>query len=150
LDADDRLLERCGDGVGDDLGVGARVGGVHDHGGRYDLRVLADRQLEEREESRDGDERRDDPGEDGPVDEEIRQLHRFSPLVCATSARASWVSMATRCGVTCAPGRTRCRPLTTMVSPGARPSATTRRPSTIGPSLTGRYATLLSLPTTST
>src|SRR6185437_17057050 len=58
--------------------------------------------------------------------------------------------IATRSGVTVAPGRTRCRPLTTMVSPGDRPFATTRRPSMIGPSFTGRYCTLLSAPTTST
>jgi hypothetical protein len=39
---------------------------------RHDLRILADRQLEERQQARDGDERRDDPGEDRAVDEEVR------------------------------------------------------------------------------
>ena len=36
------------------------------------------------------------------------------------------------------PGRTRCKPLTTMRSPAARPESTTRRPSWLAPSLTRR------------
>src|SRR5439155_23775239 len=69
--------------VGDYLGVRARIGGVHDDLRRHDLRILADRQLEERQQARDGDERRDDPGEDRAVDEEVRQLHGWAPLSVA-------------------------------------------------------------------
>ena len=42
FDADDFLLERCGDRFGNDLGVGAGVGGAHHHRGRHHFRVLAD------------------------------------------------------------------------------------------------------------
>ena len=59
-------------------------------------------------------------------------------------------SMFTGCGCTSAPGRTRCRPLTTMRSPALSPSLTTRRPLTDAPSVTSRYSALLPSPTTST
>ena len=42
LDADDFLLERRGHRFGDDLGIGAGVGGAHHHRGRHHFRVLAD------------------------------------------------------------------------------------------------------------
>ena len=67
---------------------------------------------------------------------------------CCRRLRGS--PMATSCGVTGMPGRTCCRPLTTMTSSALRPSRTTRRPSTSGPSFTGAYSTLLSAPTLST
>jgi hypothetical protein len=44
LDAVDLLLERRRHGLGDDLGVGARIGRLHDDGGRNDLGIFADRQ----------------------------------------------------------------------------------------------------------
>src|ERR1700730_11617458 len=61
-----------------------------------------------------------------------------------------WLAMETFLGVTAAPGRTRCRPLTTMTSPSCKPSRTTRNPSAIGPSFTERYASVLFLPCTKT
>ena len=54
------------------------------------------------------------------------------------------ISVATRAHVsdlavsTSAPGRTRCRPLTTTRSPGFRPEVTMRSPSTVPPSVTSR------------
>src|SRR5882762_2342399 len=54
--------------------------------------------------------------------------------------------METFLGVTAAPGRTRCRPLTTIMSPERKPSRTTRSPSVIGPSFTGRYSRVLFFP----
>src|ERR1700720_5021185 len=57
-------------------------------------------------------------------------------------------AMETFLGVTVVPGRTRCRPLTTMVSPSCKPSRTTRNPSVLGPSFTVRYSSALLLPST--
>src|SRR5262250_1106556 len=54
-------------------------------------------------------------------------------VTCATPAFASIV---TRCGVTGAPGRTCCKPLTTITSPAARPWLTTRSPSMFAPRFT--------------
>ena len=75
LDAVDLLLERRGDGLGDDLRIGARIGRAHDHRRRHDLRILADRQLEEREGAGDDDHQRQHGREDRPVDEEAREVH---------------------------------------------------------------------------
>ena len=58
--------------------------------------------------------------------------------------------IVTRCGVTARPGCTRCAPLTTITSPGFKPSRTMRNPSITRPSLTLRYSTLLSAPSRST
>src|SRR5204863_3944275 len=107
---------------------------AHDDGGRHDARVLADRQLEKREPAGDDDQQREDDREDRPRDEEGRELHR-PPAIGTTVA------------LTCAPGRTRCRPLTTISSPGFSPFCTTRRPSTIGPRVTVRDSIVL-LPST--
>jgi len=63
--------------------------------------------LEEREQARDGDERRDDPGEDRALDEELGNVHRWTSLSVEPEAlRASSAAsspgrrspMATRCG----------------------------------------------------
>ena len=75
FDADDRLFERRGHGIGDDFRVRARVGRMHDDLRRYDLRILADRQFEQRDQAGDRDERRDDAREDRSFDEEVREVH---------------------------------------------------------------------------
>ncbi len=54
----DLLLERRGDGFGDDLRVGARIAGAHDHGRRHDFGIFADRQLEQRDAAGDHDQYR--------------------------------------------------------------------------------------------
>ena len=143
------LLERRGDGLGDDLRVGAGVGGAHHDRGRHDFRVFADRQLEQRDRARDQDEGRQDRREDRPVDEEAARislqdlrvlLRRTMSLVTVLMCCSP---IATSCGVTGMPGRTCCSPLTTIVSPALRPSRTTRRPSTTGPSFTGAVLDLV-------
>src|SRR5206468_615676 len=68
LDAVDLLLDGGGDGVGGDLGAGARVEGGDLDGGRGDLRVLRDRQPQERDAADDHEDDRQDRGEDRPVD----------------------------------------------------------------------------------
>ncbi len=75
LDAVDLLLERRGHGLGDDLRVRARIGGAHDDGRRHHLRVLADRQPEERQRSGHDDHQRQHGGEDRTIDEELREFH---------------------------------------------------------------------------
>ena len=126
LDAVDLLLERRGHGFGNDLRVRARIGGAHDHGRRHHLRVLADRQPEERQRSGHDNHQRQHGREDRTIDEELREFHDDCSIASTT-------------GVTCTPGRTRCRPLTTTDSPALRPLRTTRKPSTSGPSVTVRY-----------
>ena len=73
-----------------------------------------------------------DAGEDRPVDEEAGKIHCFT------------------CGASAIPGRTRCKPLTTMRSPASRPEVTMRWPSTASPSVTSRQIALSSGPTTIT
>ena len=75
VDAVDLLLDRRGDGLGHDLGRGARIGGGHLDGRRRDLRKFSDRQRAKRDRA---DKRQDDrkhAGEDRPVDEEMRKSH---------------------------------------------------------------------------
>src|SRR5260370_42596942 len=55
----------------------------------------------------------------------------------------AWPAMETFLGVTGAPGRTRCKPLTTILSPSCKPSRPTRHPSVIGPRFTGRHLDVL-------
>ena len=154
LHAVDLLFQRGRDRFRYDLRAGSRVLRAHDHRRRDHLRILADGQTHHRQQA--GDE--DDDGQHGrearPVDEEFRQIHRavssvvLGPAALAVASGAP--SMGTRCGVTGSPGRTRWRPFTTMTSPGFNPCLTTRRLSTMGPSVTSRYIALLSAPTTRT
>ena len=61
--------------------------------------------------------------------------HRDQIASAAPPRLRHWrTSIATISGATSAPGRTRCKPLTTMRSPAFRPPVTTRRPSTETPS----------------
>jgi len=64
------------------------------------------------------------------------------PLSAGLAARAtpavSRPPMETIWGATSSPGRTRCKPFTTMRSPALRPLSTTRRPSCTAPRRTSR------------
>ncbi len=137
LDAVHLLLERRRHGFGDHLRVRARKRRADDDRGRHDARVLADRQPEQRQQPGDDDEHRQDDGEDGPRDEEGRELHSAPPI-------------STTLALTGIPGLTRCRPFTTTSSPSFSPCRTTRRPSTSGPRVTVRDSIFLSAPTTRT
>ena len=53
------------------LQLRARVHGLHDDGRWDDLRVFADRQQRQREQTRKEDQARQDGGEDRPIDEEL-------------------------------------------------------------------------------
>ena len=66
LDAGDCLLQRCGHGFTDDLGVGAGEVGAYYHGRRHHFRVFADGQLEQRDGTGDQDQQRQHCGEDRP------------------------------------------------------------------------------------
>ncbi|MNS26849.1 hypothetical protein D3C72_587850 [compost metagenome] len=80
LHAGNRLLQWRGDGFADDLGVGAGEVGAHHHGGRHHFGVFADRQLEQRDRTRDQQHQRQHRGEDWPGNEEFREVHRCGPL----------------------------------------------------------------------
>src|SRR5690606_2257826 len=60
--------------------------------------------------------------------------------VAAIGGLDGGVSIDTRFGATVSPGRTRCRPLTTMRSPGCKPLVTTRSLPWLAPNETCRYA----------
>ncbi len=80
VDAVDLLLDRRRDRLGDHLGGGARISGVHRHGRGRDLGELGYRQRPERDEA---DQRHDDrhhARENRPVDEEMGKSHARCPL----------------------------------------------------------------------
>ena len=89
-------------------------------------------------------------GEDRPVDEEMGKTHWLAEARLCLAWRRRLISPF--CGTTLAPGRTigLASPSSTTLSVGARPSRTTRRPSTSGPSVTGLACTTLSSPTVNT
>ena len=90
LDAVDLLLDRRDHGRGDDVGAGARIlaGDVDDR--RRDLRILRDRQAEERHRAEDHEHDRDHRGKDRPVDEEMRQTHRRPVSSLSAALRSRW------------------------------------------------------------
>jgi hypothetical protein len=55
FDAVDLLLERRSHGFGDDPGIGARVIALHHDAGRRDLGILGDRQVDNGDGARQGD-----------------------------------------------------------------------------------------------
>ena len=75
LDAVHLLLERRGHRFGDDLRVGSRIGRAHDDRRRHDLRVFADRQLQERQGAGCDDQQRQHGREDRALDEELGEIH---------------------------------------------------------------------------
>ncbi len=130
LDAVDLLLERRRDGLGDDLRIGAGIGGADDDRRRHDARVFADRQLEDAPApppTRISSERTA-----AKIGRSMKNRENFmaSSLPAAgrrgragrTGARLARPS-ARRPDRLTAPGRTRCRPLTTTRSPSATPDA---------------------------
>ncbi|MND98469.1 hypothetical protein D3C80_908230 [compost metagenome] len=80
LDAGDGLLQGRGHGFTDDLGVGPRIVGVNDDSGWHHFRVLADRQLEQRDGAGNQDQQREHGGKDRPRDKEPGELHGCVPL----------------------------------------------------------------------
>ncbi len=87
FDTGDRLLERRGDGVGDLLGVGAGVDRADQHRGRHHLRILADRQVGDRDRAEREHDDRQHRGEDRAVDEETRNIHALGLLCGGCDAR---------------------------------------------------------------
>ena len=79
LDAVDLLFERRRHGARDGFGRRARIGRRHLDGRRHDLRILRNRQDEERTEAHQGQEGAEDCREDRPVDEEMREAHDGTP-----------------------------------------------------------------------
>ena len=71
----DGFLQRRGHGLGDHLGVGARVLCAHHHGGRRDFRVFGDGQTAQCDQPPEEDEHRQHPGKDGAVNEKAGQVH---------------------------------------------------------------------------
>ena len=72
LDAVDLLLDRRGDRLGDDLRGGAGIGGGDGDRGRGDIRILPHRHADQRHAADEEDHYRENGGEDGTVDEELR------------------------------------------------------------------------------
>ena len=75
---------------------------------------------------------------------EVVYVDRFGTLVTNLITPALPASIAAFVGVTAMPGFTCCSPLMTITSFAASPLLTTRRPSTLAPSVTGRYSSVLS------
>ena len=103
FDAVDLFLQRRGNGFGDDLGVGAGIGGAHHHGGRHHFGVFADRQLEHRQRAGDHEQQRQHRGHDRPVDKELGYVfHVCFAQPCGRFAAAAAAS-ASSCfdGVRC-------------------------------------------------
>ena len=71
-------------------------------------------------------------------------------LFGARGSAASAAAVEASFGTTVIPERTRCRPSTTIRSPGFKPSSMTQRLPSTGPILTTLIVTLLSAPTTAT
>jgi hypothetical protein len=69
LDADDLLLDRRGDRLGDDFRIGARILGAHDDRRRHDFGVFRDRQSEDRDQARHEHDDGQDSRENRLVDE---------------------------------------------------------------------------------
>ena len=93
-DAGQLALDQRDHGVIERLGRGARIGGIQAHRGRRHRGIARDRQLRNGKHTQQHDEQRDDPGKDGPVNEELWH------------GREVWFSMhaRARCGKNTAPG----------------------------------------------
>ncbi|MNJ63258.1 hypothetical protein D3C77_591480 [compost metagenome] len=75
FDAVDGFFQRRRNGLGDDLGVGARILRAHHHRRRHHFRVFGDGQLEHGQQARQQHQDGQHAGEDRPVDEEFRDIH---------------------------------------------------------------------------
>ena len=78
----DGLLQRRGHGFGDGLGIGAGIVRAHHDGRRHHLRIFADGQRETARSTRPGKSPpTSTPGENGPADEKMREVH----VICSPS-----------------------------------------------------------------
>src|SRR5690606_16904163 len=145
------LLQWRGNRFGDHFRAGARIARRNLYRRRGDLRILTQRQFQERESTADQHQDREDYGKDRAVDEKARNVHRRASrtFAAARSASPCWPeSIGTICGFTSIPGLT--SPLIMIFSLDLSPAETTRSPSIIGPSSIGRYSALFPAPSTST
>src|SRR5262249_26861762 len=146
LDAVDLLLERRRDRARDGLRRCARVDRRDLDGRRHDLRILRDRQDDERTEAHQGHENAQHGREDRPVDKEMRQAHSAnSPRTRVQLLPSSGVALyliVPSCGVTRPPGMARTIPSMITRSPGARPERMTRKPPRRSPVSTGLGTTV--------
>ena len=88
LDAVDFLLERRRHRIADDFGGSAGITGADDNRRRRDFRVLGDREGEIGRRADQNDKDRQDGRKDRPVDKEMRQVHRGSPLRAGRPSRS--------------------------------------------------------------
>src|SRR5439155_4027808 len=147
LDAGKLLLDRRRDGARQRLGARARIAGVDHDRRRRDLRVLRDRQHLRGDESRQRDDDRDDPGEDRPVDEELREGHGRCPYLAGGCDGAA---LAAGASVTGTPGRIFSRLSTITLSPVFSPDMITQSGPIQSPVFTVRACALPSASTTNT
>ncbi len=128
VDAIDLILDRQRDRV--DHGLGARAGIARRHldGRRDDVGILRDRQAIERDRADDDQHDRQHVGEDGMLDEKLRDHRRLSRYWTASRDVAF--------GVTVMPGETRQSSPTTIRSLRAKPLVATCRLPTVSPSCT--------------
>ena len=135
LDAVDLLLDRQRNGVDHCARACARIAGRHLDGRRCHVRILRDRQREQRHAANNDHQDRQNVREDRPLDEVFGD--HFAAAVCVF-------------GSTFCPGIARSVPETTTRSSGFNPVSITVMSPTIGPISTLRCSTVFSPLTVST
>jgi hypothetical protein len=94
FNAVDCLLDRCRDGLGDDLRIGAGILRPHDDSRRHDLRIFGDRHRKHRDEAGHEDENRQHAGEDRAIDEEFGEIHEKRPIRLGVGLVCLWLRLA--------------------------------------------------------
>ena len=129
LDSVHRRLQRRADSIGDFFGARPRKGCRDCNGWRGDLGILRHRDKQYRKGAGQGRHQGDDDRQPRPSDE--------NP---GNQAPGSWAGD----GLTCMPGRRRCKPWITTVSLASRPLSTAQPPATRAPVSMSRRDTVLS------
>src|SRR5690606_4365658 len=127
------------------LRIRARIGGRDRHLGRRHVRVRLDAEVEDGQRPGQCDQDRDDPGENGPVDEEL--WHGAAPQSSgpapASPPPPAWaVVPAGTEGTAMAPSRTFCRPDVMTRSPASSPAVMSTLPSRLESTVTSRRVTV--------